>query len=103
MEQAEKDLLFNKVPKYEKKERLTDEKLWERQFLNTQISELKKRLFREYVRVWKSKKWAEEDDVDSQRAAESTVKDATQQIKDIKSELSAYEAVLKDYDEGKNS
>jgi hypothetical protein len=93
MDKNEKLTLFRKVPKVDANEML--DKKDRLDFLDIQILERKKMLWREQVTVLQAEVWADEDDKDANTAAEQAVNEAKVRMKSLKLELKALEKIRK--------
>lgn len=87
MDKNDKVALFRKVPEVTKNEMIDiDDRL---DFLEIQINERKKMLFREWVTVEEARIWADENDKDANNAAENAVNESRARMKSLKLELRA--------------
>lgn len=94
MDKNEKLVLFKKVPSISDKYLLDiDDRL---QFIDVQILERQKVLWRELVTVKQAEKWADLEDKDANKAAETAVQEATVRIKSLKLELDSLMAIRKE-------
>lgn len=92
MDKNEKIVLFKKVPKLTPSEMLhIDNRI---EFVENQIVERQKVLWRDYVTVEEARIWADEDDKDANKAAEQIVQSAIPNMKSLKLEIKALQKVL---------
>lgn len=94
MDKNDKLTLFRKVPKLLDSEMLhIDNRI---EFVESQILERQKALWREYVTSEEARIWADEDDKDANQAAEQIVQTTAPNMKSLKLEIKALQRILKD-------
>lgn len=93
MDKNDKLRLFKKVPKLLSSEELHPNN--KREFVETQLFESQKALYRLHVEIEKAKVFADEDDADANRSAENLVTQAIPTLKSLKLEIKALHTVLK--------
>lgn len=93
MDKNDKLRLFKKVPKILPSEELHPKN--KREFVENQILERQKVLWREYVTIKSAEVWADENDTDANRAAETAVAETIPRMKSLKLEIKALQEVLK--------
>lgn len=93
MDKNDKLNLFRKVPKLVQSQKLHPKNQLE--FVDMQILERQKMLFREYVTIEMARQWADESDVDANKSAEQAVPAAVTNMKGVMLELKALQEVRK--------
>ncbi len=94
MDKNDKLHLFRKVPQITPEESLDiQDKI---DFVDIQILERKKMLWRENVTVKSAEVWADENDKDANQAAENAVANVVPTMKSLKLEIKALQKIKKD-------